>query len=128
VSRYNNHMNTGWQSCVLLTKAFDPHRGREVELRAIPGEFALVGVWDGVDAWVAPVVNDPFSVNISRLLDDFARTGIPPKTSSGSNTPRARRALTVAAPIVPPEPDQPRIRKPLVVAAPSAPTVILRRR
>lgn len=128
MSRYNNHMNTGWQSCVLLTRAFDPHRNRQVELRAIPGEFELVGVWDGVDAWVAPVVNDPFSVNIRRILDDFARTGIPPKTAAGGDTPRARRPLAVAAPIAPTELDQPRIRKPLIIAAPAAVPVLPRRR
>lgn len=55
---------------MLLANARDEHRNRDVRLYLMPGEFDTVGVTDGTDAWVAPVIADPFSVNIARLMQD----------------------------------------------------------
>lgn len=78
MSRYNHHFQNHFSSCVLLARAFDPHRNRNVELRMLPGQFDVVGVTDGTDAWIAPVVSDPFRVNIARLIED-ARNGKKPE-------------------------------------------------
>lgn len=67
--RYNRHFENHFGSCVLLAKTHDPYRDRDVQLRLIPGEFDVVGVTDGTDAWVAPVSGDPFSLGISRIIE-----------------------------------------------------------
>lgn len=113
--RYNHHFASHFSSCVLLASAFDPHRNRQVQLRALPGEFSVVGVTDGVDAWIAPVAGDPFSVNIARIIEEFARTGRVPGTDL---SPRSRRALPHVVPDPTPPADQPRQRKQLVAAQP----------
>lgn len=69
MSRFNRFMESHFAGCRLLANTTDNCRGRQVRVYALPGEFAVVGVCDGVDAWLAPVVADPFSVNVSRLLD-----------------------------------------------------------
>lgn len=78
MSRYNHHFQNHFSSCRLLAKAHDPYRQRNVELRMLPGEFDVVGVTDGTDAWVAPVAGDPFRVNIARLIEDV-RNGRKPE-------------------------------------------------
>lgn len=89
--RYNHHFQNHFGSCVLLAKAHDPYRNRNVELRLLPGEFDVVGVTDGTDCWIAPVVNDPFSVGIGRIIDTIRQTGQLPNIAKAS-----RRALPTA--------------------------------
>lgn len=69
--RFNEHLRSHFGSCRRLAKARDEHRNRDVTLFLIPGEFDIVGVSDGVDAWVSPVAINPFSVNVSRILRDI---------------------------------------------------------
>lgn len=66
--RYNHHLQNHFGSCLLLARAHDAHRGRDVQLRALPGEFDVVGVTDGTDAWLAPATCRPFGVDVAALL------------------------------------------------------------
>lgn len=113
-NRFNHYFNTHFSSCVLLAHAHDPYRQRDVQLRLLPGEFDVVGVTDGTDAWVAPVVGDSFRVNIKRILDDIragkphvaepmkrrerkqlmAPPPEPPASEPSGGAPRVRRQLT----------------------------------
>ena len=74
---FNHHLVNHFRTCPVIAKSHDPHRGRNVTLHAIPDEFELVGICDGVDAWVAPATTAPFHVDCVRLLkilysgDDF---------------------------------------------------------
>lgn len=77
---YKYLINNHFGSCVLLAKTRDEYRKRDVRVYALPGEFDYVGVADGTDAWVAPVVADPFSCNIKRILEDY-RNGKAPVVS-----------------------------------------------
>jgi hypothetical protein len=43
----------------------------------LPGEFEIVGVSDGTDAWIAPVSGDPFSVSVKRILEDIRSGKMP---------------------------------------------------
>lgn len=111
MSRYNDLFRSHFAGCVLLAKAHDPYRQRNVELRMVPGQFDVVGVSDGTDAWIAPVAGDPFRVNIARLIED-ARAGRTPVF-----TPTRRRI--VAEPEV-----KPRVR----VTVNEEPAPVMRRR
>lgn len=73
MANYKLHMNSKFASCRLLAHARDNHRNRDVKLYAIPGEFDVVGVSDGVDVWIAPTSINPFSVNVKQLLEKLAR-------------------------------------------------------
>jgi hypothetical protein len=71
MSDFKRHMNSGYAGCRLLAYARDNHRNRDVKIFQIPHEWEAVGVSDGVDSWIAPVIADPFSVNIKRLMADL---------------------------------------------------------
>lgn len=90
--RYNHHFANHFGSCLLLAHARDPHRERDVQLRMLPGEFEVVGVTDGTDAWIAPVAGDPFGVGIKRILDGVREGRMPSPQPLGARKPR--RALT----------------------------------
>lgn len=102
---------------MLLANARDEHRDRDVRLYLMPGEFDTVGVTDGTDAWVAPVIADPFSVNIARLMQDV-RDG---KIIKPNEASRKRHRIL----ILPPDPE-PRAR--VKIASSSEPTASARRR
>lgn len=89
-NRYNQHMNNHFSGCRLLAKAYDPYRFRNVELRLIPGEFDVIGITDGVDAWVSPTCIDPFSVGLPKLIEEFRLTG---KVSNIDTTVRTRHVI-----------------------------------
>ena len=74
---------------MLLANARDEHRNRDVRLYLMPGEFDTVGVTDGTDAWVAPVIADPFSVNIIQIMKDV-RDG---KIIKPNEVPRKRHRI-----------------------------------
>lgn len=90
--RYNHHIQAHFGACVLLAKAHDPHRARDVRVHALPGEFDVVGISDGTDAWVAPAVCRPFGVDTVRLLAQLRDTGMSPRSA------RVRHTLTTDAP------------------------------
>ena len=72
MTRFNHHMSSHFSGCRLLAEAHDPHRNREVSLYLIPGTVEVVGVSDGVDAWVAPALAHCFSVNVPDILRRIA--------------------------------------------------------
>jgi len=95
---YRNWINSHFDSCRLLANAYDEHRNRSVRVFMMPGIFDVVGVSDGVDAWVAPVIIDPFSVSVKRILDDIQAGKDPAVESKG----RRRVQLVLPIPEVPP--------------------------
>lgn len=78
MARFNEYFKNHWEGCRLLAEARDNHRNRDVRIYMVPGEFDIVGVSDGTDAWVAPVAIDPFSVSVKRILEDI-REGKDPR-------------------------------------------------
>lgn len=88
---FNEMMQTHFRACVLLAESSDPHRGRAVKLYEIPGRDDVVGVSDGVDAWVAAVATNPFSCDVARALQ---------RLRSGDVPRRQRVTLTTPAPLL----------------------------
>ena len=77
--KYNVYFANHFRDCRLLVRGYDPHRQRQVEVRLIPGEWDVVGISDGVDAWVAPVVVDsPLFQKARHAMADI-RAGKDPK-------------------------------------------------
>lgn len=73
---YKHHMNNHWAGCRLLAQTRDHCRNRDVKLFLVPGQFDVVGVSDGTDAWVAPShVPSIFGVDVKPLLDQI-RAGV----------------------------------------------------
>lgn len=68
--RFNKLLGSHFAGCLVLARARDVYRNRDVTVHMIPGDFSIVGVSDGVEAWIAPVVVNPFSVNVKKLLED----------------------------------------------------------
>jgi hypothetical protein len=60
MNRFNGYMNSHFSGCRLLARAQDAARGRKVTIHQIPGHWDVVGVSDGVDAWMAPTAASPF--------------------------------------------------------------------
>ncbi len=89
MNRYNEMMNNHFSSCPLLAKAYDPYRERDVQIRMIPGDFSIVGITDGTDAWICPTCIDPFGINLEKILDGIRNGGPAPKVDLRV-TPRHR--------------------------------------
>ncbi|MNL05075.1 hypothetical protein D3C87_1256560 [compost metagenome] len=78
MANFKTYINSGFSSCMLLAYARDECRSRDVRLYLIPGHDDVVGVTDGVDAWIAPAVASIMSVNVRRIIDDLrAGKGVP---------------------------------------------------
>lgn len=62
MSKFNHFMSTHFSGggCRLIARARDACRNRDVTLHQIPGYWDVVGVSDGVDAWIAPCAASPF--------------------------------------------------------------------
>lgn len=75
---FKYHINNHFAGCHVLGLAKDEHRNRDVKVFALPGVFDVVGVFDGTDAWIAPVIADPFNIDIKKRLEDYA-AGRPPR-------------------------------------------------
>lgn len=104
------YMSRDFAGCQLMAYARDNCRQRDVRIFKIPGEVESVGVSDGIDRWIAPVIADPFSVNIKRLMEDLcAGKPLPHPTPPGEAKPRRRAVLGLSG-------DNPpsRTRKPLL--------------
>lgn len=71
--RFNHYMANHFSSCTLIARARDLHRNRDVTLHAIPGEWEVVGVSDGVDAWVAPALPGLFEGTATGNVHDILR-------------------------------------------------------
>lgn len=77
--KYNRYFANHFRDCRLLVTGHDPHRQRQVEVRLIPGEWDVVGVSDGIDAWVAPVVVASPLFDKARVVMADIRAGKDPK-------------------------------------------------
>lgn len=58
---YKSWISSHFGACMHIATTFDPHRKRQVRVYALPGEFENVGISDGTDAWIAPVIANPFA-------------------------------------------------------------------
>lgn len=115
--RFNEYFKNHFAGCRVLANARDEHRGRDVKIFQVPGEFDFVGVSDGTDVWIAPTGINPFSVDVPRILADI-RAGKEPPTVQPSM--RRRLPPTLTNPLPAPA------RRPL--PAELAPAAPLRRR
>lgn len=68
MANFKHYFMNDFAGCRLIAKAFDQHRHREVSIYLLPGQFEYVGVSDGTDKWIAPVIAEPFSVNIREII------------------------------------------------------------
>ena len=119
MSRFNHYFQNQFAGCVVLAMGRDEARGRDVRIVALPGEFTVVGLCDGTDAWVAPVnaIGSPLLARAKMIMDEI-RAGKDPKPA------HTRRKLQLD-PDPPPEPaTRPRAR--LLIEDP-APTPRARR-
>lgn len=60
--KFNAFMNSHFRTagCRLIARARDECRNRDVSIYAMPGYWDVVGVSDGIDAWVCPVAAGAF--------------------------------------------------------------------
>lgn len=95
MNRYNGYMGNHFRDLPLLVEGHDPHRDRKVLVKVIPGDFSIVGVTDGVDAWIAPLSVAP-SALFDRVRAAMAayREGKPLQAAETS----VRRSLTLPSP------------------------------
>jgi hypothetical protein len=98
MSRHLYYLKNGFDSCRLLAQTRDVHRNRDVRVYMLPGEFEYVGVHDGVDKWIAPVIANPFSVDVRKLLAAIASGSV----ATPESLPRQRVKLET--------PEVPRVR------------------
>lgn len=97
MANFAHYFNSSFASCRHLANAHDQHRVRNVRIYQIPGEVECVGVTDGVDKWIAPVIDELFSINIKKLmrdLQDGKRMTLPVEAIQ-TQPKRARRALII---------------------------------
>lgn len=120
MSKFNTYFNNDFAGCRLLAKAYDHCRDRNVNIYLVPGFDDCVGVSDGTDKWIAPVIADPFSVNVAQIIADI-RDGKSPKlpvigknadqvAEEAAGGRRTRRKLVEVSEA----PQQPRTRRKLI--------------
>lgn len=113
MGKFTSYLNVHFRGlgCRLIARAFDEHRGRRVDISAIPGYWDIVGVSDGTDAWIAPATAGLFFKTASGDCAEIMR-----RLQAGEELPpipdapapkRQRLALDEEEP-------QPRPRKPRV--------------
>lgn len=68
MNRFNAYMSSHYSGCKLIAESEDLFRKRPVRLYLIPGEFEVIGVSDGTDAWIAPVVPQCFRVDVADIV------------------------------------------------------------
>lgn len=93
MNRFNHFMQTQFAGCVVLAVGRDECRGRDVRVVALPGEFQLVGLCDGTDAWIAGInaMGSPLIAQAAARLPLLANG-----TLHLTPTPGARKRLLVA--------------------------------
>ncbi len=106
MSRFNTYFNNNFSGCRLLAYARDPHRGRDVSIYMMPGFVEEVGVTDGIDKWICPVIANPFSVNIIDIMRRvIAGESIPTPVKPGVGK-TSRRAVLAEEPATTPKPSR----------------------
>lgn len=99
MANYKTYINSHFSACRLIAYARDNCRDRDVRLYLLPGHDDVVGVSDGVDAWIAPAVADIMSVNVRRLVDDI-RAGRPVPKPEPPSALKRRRLLEAEEQVV----------------------------
>jgi hypothetical protein len=67
--KYNHLFESRFQGCLHLAGYHDPNRKRDVKVFMVPGDHSVVGIWDGVDAWVAPSNTTVAGTDLVALLE-----------------------------------------------------------
>lgn len=52
MSRYNKYLDSKFHGCQVIGHRDDPGRARRIMVYAMPDDYAMIGLFDGVDAWV----------------------------------------------------------------------------
>jgi hypothetical protein len=130
---WKTYISSKFSGCRHIASARDPHRGRDVKLYAVPGEFEHVGVSDGTDCWIAPVATSFVETTCRRQLD-LILLGKEPLPAALAAVAVARRRAA-AGPVAAQQPQQapdplaaPRERRRAVPAAPPPAPIATRRR
>lgn len=76
MSRFNILMQNAFHGCMAIGLGYDAHRGRHINLYAIPGDFEHVGVYDGVDAWIATAIMNPFGLDAAKRLAEIQQGAV----------------------------------------------------
>jgi len=96
MNRFNHYLISHFNGCRLLAESDDLYRKRPVRLFLMPGEFEVVGVTDGTDAWIAPVTPQCFRVDVADIVKRI-RVGEPVAVHRHA-TPRTRHILVEEEP------------------------------
>lgn len=104
MTKYNRDFANHFGSRMILARARDNHRDRDVTLHLISDDHSVVGVTDGTDAWIAPVVGRPFDVDVVRILEDLRKGKMPEL----QNSPKHRRRAVLSSSQSAEEPRRPR--------------------
>jgi hypothetical protein len=86
--KYNHLFESHFQGCLHLAGYHDPHRKRDVKIFMIPGDHSVVGICDGVDAWIAPSNTTVARTDLSAILESV-RNG----TFTGAAPTKTHRRL-----------------------------------
>lgn len=115
--RFNHYLASHFKSagCQLIARAYDDCRSRQVELHRMPGEWDVVGVTDGTDAWIAPTAASPFFRTATGDVADIMRRlragdPLPPVPEPGAPKRQRRRLDAEPAPEPEPQPRRSRVR------------------
>lgn len=100
MSRFNHYFQNQFAGCVVLAIGRDESRDRDIRVVALPGEFTMVGLADGVDAWVAGVnsMGSPLIAQAAARLKLLANG-----TLHLTPTPGARRRAVLSLEDDPPQ-------------------------
>ena len=76
MSRFNVLMQTHFRGCMCIGVGFDSHRSRHVQLYALPDNEVHVGVYDGIDCWIASAATNPFGLDADKRLREIAQGAV----------------------------------------------------
>ena len=127
--KYNKYFANHFASCVLLAHTRDLSRNRPVKIYMLPDfEENIVGITDGVDAWISTADDSVMGVNARRLLLAARSQATPPTvfyTRQLAPHPTSARRKIAEPPVSLPPPARRRV---IVESPPPAAAVITPRR
>lgn len=101
MGRYNGRLDSKFEGCMIVGHVKDEGRSRLITCYAIPEEPAVVGLYDGIDAWVGSALT--FPKDVRDRLDDVHVRGLPLEIESGQTRRRLHDMPGVMGdPYVPP--------------------------
>jgi len=66
--KYNPYFENKFQGCLHIASFHDQHRKRDAKVFMIPGDHEIVGIFDGVDCWIAPANMSAAGCDLVALL------------------------------------------------------------